>query len=200
MLDFEVVIWIGAAPIVIGIYFICRALSAPKKKRIISILVIIFALAGYISFISYHILIPIYCRCCGGLLIREYDRVEDAVGKYLSQAYFLRPPPPGSPASPENVNLPTLNDLAESAGYIPPEKRGKSSPLNPCVQESDLSVLISGDVEEIKILVYAKNGNCGNCGKKAFGGSLLFGGAFLHSEEVCAYLYGEDLKGYDNCN
>jgi hypothetical protein len=176
MLDFQAYslpleIWIGAAPIVIGIYFIYRAFSAPKKKRIISILVISFALAGYICIMIYFLRIPFNCRCCGGLLMSEYGRVDAAVNEYLFSIENM--------FSPENKNLPTLNDLAESVGYIPPEDR-KSSPLNPCVQESDLIVLISGDIEEIKILVYPKEGKCD---KIAIGG-----GEWLRYEEVCAYL------------
>ena len=185
MLDFQAYsltlkIWLGA-PIVIGIYFIYRAFSAPKKKRIISILVISFALAGYIFFMIYFFRIPFNCKGCQHLLISEHSRVYDAVhNNYLNMDLYIS----------GKLNLPTLSDLAESAGYIPPEDRN-SSTFNPCIQRSDFSVIISGDLVDIKILVYAKEGLCGK---------LAYAGEFLRYEEVCAYLYGEDPKYNDDCN
>ena len=121
-----------------------------------------------------------YCKRCQHLLRSEYFRVSDAVNNYFTFDYYIS----------GKLNLPTLSDLAESAGYIPPEDR-KSSSFNPCIQRSDLSVIISGDVEDIKILVYAKEGKCQK---------IAYVGEFLRYEEVCAYMYGEDPKYNDDCN
>ena len=179
---FTLIIGIGT-PIAIGIFLIFIAFSVRKKWRkisILSILVISFALAGYISFVSYIYYVSKYCKGCHHLLISEYSRVSDALSNYITMDLYIS----------GKLDLPTLSDLAESAGYIPPEDRN-SSTFNPCIQRSDFSVIISGDLEDIKILVYAKEGLCGK---------LAYAGEFLRYEEVCAYLYGEDPKYNDACN
>lgn len=179
---FTLIIGLGT-PIAVGIFLIFIAFSVRKKWRIISILsilVISFALAGYISATSYIYYVSKYCKGCQHLLRSEHARVWEALYSYITIDHYIS----------GKLNLPTLSDLAESAGYIPPEDR-KSSFFNPCTERSDLSVIISGDVEDIKILVYAKRGRCQG---------LAYSGEFLRYEEVCAYLYGEDSKYNDHCN
>ena len=133
----------------ISLIIICIILTFkafPKQREKITIFLTCSAFAVILFSIIYPNFISHGCISCQDLLQGEAQNVAAAISSYFSE--------------PDRTKTPTINDLVDLEGYIPPNKR-KSPGRGGDVKESDLFVWISGDADdEIEILVIAGKGQC----------------------------------------
>jgi hypothetical protein len=140
----ELLIIVNLALIIICICLTFKAF--PKQREKITIILTCSALAAILFLIIYPNFIPYGSVSCQDLLQGEAQNVAAAIASYFSE--------------PDHTKTPTINDLVDLEGYIPPEKRKLRKRRNP-VQESDLIVFIRGDADdEIKIWVIAGKNQC----------------------------------------
>ena len=133
--------------LVLIIVCICLTFKAfPKQREKIKIILASSAIAVPMFLVIYPNFISYGCNSCQGILQGEAQNVAAAIASYFSE--------------PDHTKTPTINDLVDLEGYIPPNKR-KSPRRSQDVKESDLIVWISGDADdEIEILVIVGKGQC----------------------------------------
>ena len=133
--------------VVLIIICICLTFKAfPKQREKITIVLACSAIAGVLFSIIYPNFVRYGCVSCQSLLQGEAQNVAAAISSYFSE--------------PDHTKTPTINDLVNVEGYIPPEKRKLRKPRHP-VKESDLIVFITGHADdEIKIWVIAGKNQC----------------------------------------
>lgn len=117
-----------------------------KKRRILN-LFIFFVFAVPIFLFIYPNFVPCSdCGSCNNFIENEAESVSAAMASYFSE--------------PDHTQLPTINDLEHSEGYIPPSKR-KSPITTNNVKESELVVFNREKPnDEIEIWVVAGKGKC----------------------------------------
>ena len=133
----------------IVLFIICISLAYkafPMQKRKITLIWAIPLLATFLFSIVYPNFVPIVSKSGQNLMIDEANYVSAKIADYFSES--------------DHTKTPTIKDLVDWGGYIPPEKR-KSLYNTSFVKESDLMVFIKGKADdEIEIWVIARKGQC----------------------------------------
>ena len=163
------VIFIYIGPIAFVVFGLIRGKFASKIIRR-SLLFLMSGIAAiFISIMAYGYYVSNFCEFCGSLLGEEYTKVAIALNDYFN--------------TPGRTNLPTLEELSDSVGYIAPSEGKSPFPYNPCPQKSDLEVLILGNIDDFKIIVIDAKGKCDN---------MSYAGDYFRPEQICNELFVEN--------